>query len=1206
MALAASLLAAAPASARELQEPPPKAPKVTKSPVNMTVEAGLEATFQSAASGTPTPSVQWERSTNGGTTWSSIAGATAPDYSTGATETSENNDQYRATYMNIAGSAVTKAAVLMVYRPPHVTTPPGEQVVLVGHNATFEAEASGFPTPTVQWEQSGDGGVSWANVSGATSRTLTISDVALSQSGKLYRAAFKNIGGEAVSAAAELVVEQAPSVTTQPASAAVEVGGSASFTVAGSGSPAPTIQWQLSTNSGTEWANVPGATEASLSVSSATTEENGYEYRAVLTNAAGSAASSAATLSVYVLPQVTENPAPTTVEEGHPATFQAAASGFPAPSVQWEVSLNGGGKYSALSGATSPTLTLPDPKIAENGYLYRAKFTNVGGSVVTTGAELTVDALPAITKQPQSATVIQGQNGTFESAATGFPTPTVQWEISTNGGTNWSNVEGATSTTLPLTAVTYTSNGDEYRAAYTNSAGTTYTNAATLTVTVPPVVTAQPEWQTAFAGEGVSFTAIASGHPVPAVQWERSTNGGTSWSPIAGATSTTYSIASVHAVENGYRYRAVFTNSAGTATSEYARLTITTSRFQAVGWGQNESRQLGTGTNIPSSDTPLTVSNLNFVKGIAAGTFNGMALLEDGTVRDWGSNEDGQLGDGSSEEGTSSVPVKVSGLSEVKAIAVGESHALALLANGTVKAWGEGEQGELGDGSTSNSDVPVTVGPVKGGVVEPLKGVVAIAAAANYSMALLENGTVEAWGENEHGQLGDGSTVRADVPQAVRGLSGVTAIAAGGEFAMALLTNHTVDVWGSDTYDEIADEASEETEAEFVDKPVAVAGLGSVTQIAAGSTHALALTSSGTVYGWGQDSDGELGNGTFKLAVAKPTAISGLGEVATLSAGEQYSLALLKNGHLLAWGVNTYGTLGDGASGEPSAHPVTVVGLGEVKLISAGTQFALADGEPLPEISSVSPDVGAATGGTTVTITGENLGAVTSVDFGSTPAASFSVNSASSITAVTPSGSGLVDVTATSATGTSPIVPADRYTFQQDPTVTKVSSKTLGAEGHATVTITGTSFKDASAVDFGGVPAESYVVENEITIQAVTPAMAGGKVNVTVTNTDGTSAAAKANEVKVTPKLTAIEPASGTVAGGNTVTLRGFGLTAGSGTEVKFGKGLATDLECSSLETCTVVVPAGREAAAVTVVISIDKVKTAVVRPADEYTYTPG
>ncbi|HUA10724.1 MAG TPA: immunoglobulin domain-containing protein [Solirubrobacteraceae bacterium] len=1195
VASAALMLAAGPAGARELasgREETPKAPRITTNPPNQTVEAGTQATFVSAATGSPTPTAQWERSTNNGSSWNTIAGATSPDYIIASAETSQSGYEYRVTYTNASGTATSKAATLKVYAKPHVTVQPSEQVVLVGHNATFEAEATGFPTPTVQWEQSGDDGASWTNVGGATSRTLTISDVALSQSGKLYRAAFKNEGGEAISAAAQLVVEQAPAVTTQPASSAVEAGGSTSFTVAGSGTPTPTVQWQLSTDGGSEWSNIAGATEATLAVVSATTEENGYEYRATLTNAAGSATSNAATLSVYLLPQVTEDPTSTTVEEGHTATFSAAASGFPAPTVQWEVSTNGGGKYAAVGGATSPTLTLADPKLAENGYEYRARFTNVGGSVVTTGATLTVDTLPAITKQPSSTTAIQGQGAKFESAANGFPTPTVQWQLSTDSGAEWSNIEGATSASLSLASVSYSLNGDEYRAAYANSAGTTYTNAATLTVTVPPEVTSQPEWQTALAGEPVSFTATATGHPAPTVQWERSTNGGTSFSPIAGATSTTYSIAAVHAAENGYRFRAVFTDSAGTATSEYARLTITTSRYQAVAWGQNESRQLGSGTDVPSSDTPVTVSKLNFVKAIAAGTRNGMALLEDGTVRDWGSNEDGQLGDGSDEEGTSSVPVKVSGLSEVTSIAAGENHCLALLANGTVKAWGDGEQGQLGDGSTGSSDVPVTV--------SSLKGVVAIAAAANYSMALLENGTVEAWGENELGQLGDGGTARADIPQPVKNLSGVTAIAAGGEFAMALLSSHKVDIWGSDQYDEIADEGEH---SEFVDKPVEVAGLSSVNQIAAGATHALALTSGGTVYGWGQDSEGELGNGTFKATVTKPTAITGLGEVAYLSAGDQYSLALQKDGHLLAWGTNTYGTLGDGSSGAPSASPVSVSGLGEVKLIAAGAQFAMADGEPLPQVTAVSPDVGAESGGTTVTISGENLSEVTEVDFGSTPAASFTVNSATSITAVTQAGSGLVNVTASSAAGVSPIVPGDRYTFQAPPTVTKVSPKTLGAEGGTSVTITGTNFKDASAVDFGGVPAKSFVVESELTIVAVSPERAGGRVNVTVTNTDATSAPAKGNEVKIVPKLTAIEPASGPLAGGNTVTLRGVGLAGGPATELKFGKGVATNVECSSLTLCTAVVPAGREAGAVTVLFSIGKEKAAVTRPADEYTY---
>src|SRR4029077_10868440 len=144
-----------------------------------------------------------------------------------------------------------------------------------------------------------------------------------------------------------------------------------------------------------------------------------------------------------------------------------------------------------------------------------------------------------------------------------------------------------------------------------------------------------------------------------------------------------------------------------------------------------------------------------------AGGRPSLALLADGTVVAWGANGLGQLGNGGTTE--SNVPVAVQGLSGVKAISAGASHSLALLANGTVMAWGDNESGQLGVGSAvEDSEVPVAV---KG-----LSGVKAISAGANYSLALLTNGKAMAWGENESGQLGDGSTNSRNAPVAVKNL----------------------------------------------------------------------------------------------------------------------------------------------------------------------------------------------------------------------------------------------------------------------------------------------------------------------------------------------------------------------------------------------------------------------------------------------------
>ncbi len=195
------------------------------------------------------------------------------------------------------------------------------------------------------------------------------------------------------------VTPEAPKVTSNPAAKAVTAGESATFTVAASGVPAPAVQWQVSTNGGVTFVNDTtdaGNTTGTLTVAATATAENGSEYRAVFTNSAGSATSTAATLTVNSKPEapkVTSNPAAKSVTAGESATFTAAASGVPAPAVQWQVSTNGGVTFvndTADAGNTTGTLTVAATTTAESGREYRAVFKNASGSATSMAAALTV------------------------------------------------------------------------------------------------------------------------------------------------------------------------------------------------------------------------------------------------------------------------------------------------------------------------------------------------------------------------------------------------------------------------------------------------------------------------------------------------------------------------------------------------------------------------------------------------------------------------------------------------------------------------------------------------------------------------------------------------------------------------------------------------------------------------------------------------
>jgi hypothetical protein len=288
----------------------------------------------------------------------------------------------------------------------------------------------------------------------------------------------------------------------------------------------------------------------------------------------GAATSGSGTLTIQAAPTILTGPLSQTVTVGSSVTFTASATGFPTPTVQWQQSTNGGSTWHNITGATSSSYTISATTAGQNGYRFRAVFTNSAGSATTAAATLTVQYAPGVTTNPQNATVNAGQSVTFTAAASGNPTPTVQWQVSTDGGSTWSNISGATSTSYTISSATAGQNGYRYRAVFLNSVGTATTAAARLTVHFAPIVLSSPASQTVTAGHSVTFTASASGNPTPSVQWQVSTDGGLTWSNISGATNTAFTLNTTTASENGYEYRAVFTNSLGSAATAAALLTV--------------------------------------------------------------------------------------------------------------------------------------------------------------------------------------------------------------------------------------------------------------------------------------------------------------------------------------------------------------------------------------------------------------------------------------------------------------------------------------------------------------------------------------------------------------------------------------------------------------------------------------------------------
>jgi alpha-tubulin suppressor-like RCC1 family protein len=642
------------------------------------------------------------------------------------------------------------------------------------------------------------------------------------------------------------------------------------------------------------------------------------------------------------------------------------------------------------------------------------------------------------------------------------------------------------------------------------------------------------------------------------------------------------------------------------AMSLVAAASASAAPYGAASWGYNGSGQLGNGSTTISR-VPLAVSVLSGVTAVAAGGEHSLALLSNGTVMAWGNNREGQLGTGSTA--SSHLPVSVSGISSAIAIAAGKEHSMALLSNGTVMSWGSNEEGQLGSGSkATKSTIPVAV---KG-----LTGVTAISAGDQFGLARLGNGTVMAWGAGGEGQLGNGKKVKSAVPVAVKSLTGATAVAAGGEHGLALLANGTVMSWGSNLTLQLGfapkTKIVKEEEEEFIeedeqpensDVPVPVRTLTGATAVAAGGGYSLALLGSGEVQSWGGNLNGQLGNGSVGGMSSFPTAVGGLSGVTSIAAGIGHALALLSGGTVVAWGYNPDGQLGDN-SNLNSPVPVAVAGIGGVAGIAGGGSHSLSYGAPAASVTGVSPGAGPQGGGTSVTITGANLAEATAVHFGAAAASSFTVNSGVSITAVAPGGAGVVDVTVTTLAGTNAPSAADKFTYLPPPAITKIVPNKGPAAGGTSVTITGTAFTGATAVSFGSTPAASFAVNSATSITAVSPPGTAGASAIAVTTAVGTSAPTTRDVFKYElPTITSLSPSAGPAAGGTLVTATGTGFSPGTGTTAfKFGAVLATSVSCESTTTCVLVTPA-KKAATVDVLAIVGKLKSRPAPPGDLFSF---
>ena len=340
-------------------------------------------------------------------------------------------------------------------------------------------------------------------------------------------------------------------------------------------------------------------------------------------------------------------------------------------------------------------------------------------------------------------------------------------------------------------------------------------------------------------------------------------------------------------------------------------------------WGRNILGQLGDGTTNLKT-TPVDVVGLTSgVAMISAGGGHTCAVTTAGGVKCWGRNTYGQLGDGDTTN--SPTPMDVVGLtSGVAAVSAGRTHTCAVTTAGAVKCWGRNLNGQLGNASVVSSSTPVSV-------VSLGSGVAAVSAGGTYTCAATTAGAAKCWGDNGFGQLGNGSTTSTLTPVDVTGMAtGVSAISAGDGHTCAVrtapgATSAGAKCWGSGAAGQLGNGFFGDSSA-----PVSVSTLTlGVVAIDAGDSHTCALKASGTIRCWGSDASGQLGDG-LTTNESKPVAVGGLPTgMGAVSAGSAHTCAITGDGAAKCWGDNTYGQLGDGTQ-DQSLTPVDVVGLGGV------------------------------------------------------------------------------------------------------------------------------------------------------------------------------------------------------------------------------------------------------------------------------------
>jgi CSLREA domain-containing protein len=434
----------------------------------------------------------------------------------------------------------TVTALINIAQAPGVTVNPTDQTACDGASVSFTAASSGFPPPTVQWQVSTGG--PFTDIPGATSNTLTFT-ATLAANGNKYRAVFTNAGGSDTTTAATLTVISAPTITQNPTNVTTCNGGTATFTAAASDSTG--VQWQVSTNGGALFTPIPGANSTTLSFT-ASSAQNGNQYRAVFSNSCGNATTSAATLTIQPATTTTD-PADATVCQGATANFSTTAGGTGPFTYAWTVD-------GSAAGTNSPSLSVDTTSLSVGNHTVSVTTTGACGSA-SQSATLTVRA-NTTTTDPPDQTVCKGATASFSTTASGTGPFTYAWTVDGSPAGNTSSIN------VPTGSLSV---GNHTVAVTTTGTCGSASQSATLTVNANTTTT-DPSDATVCQGATAAFSTTAGGTGPFSYAWTVDGSAAGTDSPNLSVDTTSLSVGS-HTVT-------VTTTGACGSASQSATLTV--------------------------------------------------------------------------------------------------------------------------------------------------------------------------------------------------------------------------------------------------------------------------------------------------------------------------------------------------------------------------------------------------------------------------------------------------------------------------------------------------------------------------------------------------------------------------------------------------------------------------------------------------------